>query len=524
MSKYKITSLSSVQNELKEYCQHHEVEIIQHYCRDHKVLACSSCVASDHRACKNDYIPEVSRNYNNSKEFKAVLQSLQIIQTNCQKMMIKSKENQTKIAQNESKVRQEIKKLCREIRDRIDQWEKELENEAAELLKIEHSKTDSIGNECKKIESQITILQDDLKALQASNRNNELFVRVKKSEIDLQNYSTAMSEMAENTLINDVMLITHAPIQKILKVDTCLGEVVSKESSNTQIETIEPIKLVTEEPKKVGALYDRLSATFSGQINIKMLSDKTTYNITGIAIIGTDLLAVADFINSKIKTVDAKQHKVLSSLKLSSGPWDLARLPEDELAVTLPDEHIIQIVSTSGVPSTVKQIKVGGYCYGLAYSDEKLVVTLHTFPANVQTITMDGTVLQTIKFDTFGKGLFVFPWYVTINEMTKQIYISDSDKKDIKCVDWNGEVEGVYTEPKLSCTYGLASLVDGTIIVSSYNNNTLHLVSSDFKKGRVLLQYKDGIRDPRCLAVNWDQRKLYIGCYQNVNIQVYDLK
>ncbi|XP_053385297.1 uncharacterized protein LOC128550374 [Mercenaria mercenaria] len=521
MPKSKQSSSSSVKQDLKEYCKHHKVEVIQYFCRDHNVLACSSCVASDHRTCKNDYIPEASRNYENSQEYKSTLHILKTIDENCTRIALKTEENKMRIVQNQTTIRAEIKKLCQEVRVLIDKWEKDLDRQAADLLDKERTKNDSAVDECYKISSQIKAINEDLKPLQESHKNNELFIRVKKSEMDLQTYTAAVRKMAESNIICDVQFKPNASIRNMLKIEKSLGELVCTQIEESLPEVIEEEK---KDSKRKGGLYDSLTATFSGKIDIKMATDKKAYNVTGIAVIVTDQLAVADFINNKIKIVDTKQQKVVGNAKLSSGPWDVALLPGDQLAVTLPDEHKIHVLSTTGGLSQIRQMKVGGYCYGLAYSDEKLVVTLHTFPAKVQVLTMEGEVLRTIKFDEAGKSLFVFPWYVTLSKTNKQVYISDADKKDVKCLDMEGEVKSVYKDSKLSCTYGLVALEDGTIMVCSYNSNTIHLVSSDFNKGRIMIQNKDGIQDPRCLAVDWEQRKLYVGCYQNVNLQVYDLK
>ncbi|XP_045195029.2 E3 ubiquitin-protein ligase TRIM71-like [Mercenaria mercenaria] len=53
-------------HDLTEQCQQHEGKVIEYFCHDHNILGCCACITIDHRNCKADYIPDLSKNFGTS--------------------------------------------------------------------------------------------------------------------------------------------------------------------------------------------------------------------------------------------------------------------------------------------------------------------------------------------------------------------------------------------------------------------------------------------------------------------------
>lgn len=100
-------------------------------------------------------------------------------------------------------------------------------------------------------------------------------------------------------------------------------------------------------------------------VDVKTPQDKNDCWITGIALQPPGILLLVDCSNHCIKSADRSTYNILYYLPLMSGPWDITTLGFNEAAVTLPDQQIIQIISTIGGLFPVRNFKVNGQCRGI---------------------------------------------------------------------------------------------------------------------------------------------------------------
>lgn len=290
----------------------------------------------------------------------------------------------------------------------------------------------------------------------------------------------------------------------------------------TAIKPANTTEVMKAKPK---TMHGSITANLSGTINVA--SDELICDAMYMSMIGDDKLAIADHNNKAIKIVDLRHQRVVADIKLPY-LWDIVLLDDEEqLAVTLPTKHVIQFLSISDDRlSKVRQLKVEGMCVGLAYYHHNLLVTFTGARGKIQIMTLEGNVLVTILATPFGESVFNSPYYIAVDQQNRCIYASDWQKEynRITRMSLGGEVTGVYKDRTLNHPSGMVVLVDGSLLVCSQRTNTIPLISSDLINSRPLLQEKDEVKDPNCVALNREQNKLYVGNHHSDYIQVYDLK
>ncbi|XP_045190079.2 uncharacterized protein LOC123547219 [Mercenaria mercenaria] len=683
----------SVAHDLVEPCSKHQGEIIKYYCHDHAFLGCSPCITINHRACKVDYIPDISENFVAYKEYANLLHSLKTLFNSCKEIAVTTKENKREIKKCQNAVREQIGSFKQHINHTLDKWEMELNQEIEQTFGKESTKVESVETECNEVSTEVQKMQNDIETLHKTSKLNELFVKVKKNENNLKKYAGLIDQMQEKNTVSDVTFEPNLAIERMLLEETSLGQLIlqldvgseclsksakeepykhkepaterkhesldrqaggqntntkkvsDKESISQKQQTImtevkgqknsranvddnitatqsgkikryaelvdqmqekNTVSDVTFEPnlakermlledtslgqliqqqygggrclsttakeqpykhlkepvterkhenldrqadgqntntKKVsdkqcvsqkqqtvmtevkgqknrGAdVYENITATQSSKINIKTEQDSKDCYIRGMTIISKDRLAIADNGNSSIKIVDTKQSRILSDMKLNSPPWDVVLLPADELAVTIPWNYMIQVLSISDQLSTKRQIKVKGNCYGLSYFNQNFVVTF-SFPAKVEILTVQGDILMTLMNDQSFQLLN----HVAVDDSKNLIYVSDSyySSNRIACLSLNGEVTGIYEDSKLYSPRGLAVLEDGSLLVAS-ESSKICLVSSDFITSR-FLQKTVGLNRPESVALDREQKKLYVSSWNNNFLLICKLK
>ncbi|XP_053376488.1 tripartite motif-containing protein 2-like [Mercenaria mercenaria] len=527
MPKSQNSSTQTSPKDLTETCQHHHGKVIEYFCKDHKTLGCSPCMTINHRNCKIDYIPDVSSNYIASPQYQSLLQTLQSLHENVKEITKSIKGNKKLIQENQDKVKADIQKFRQEINTTLDEWEAQINKEVESLFSREHQRTDSILAQCHEMTGKIETQQKTFKTLEKDKKCNMIFIHGKKKEESVKVDKKIKQKLKQEAKANNYVFQPNLAIKSLLKTETNLGTLLafnSDEESKTK-----KMQDQAEDDKTSLSTHFQLrpkhhenvsssdiSVTLLDQINVKTISDVFDCSIRGLAVIDTDRLAVADYLNGSIKIIDVKQKTIVSELKMPSYPWDVTVLQGDQLAVTLPSKSLIQIFSCFDALSKVRQIKVNEACYGLAFIERSLIVEMKN--GKVKIINLSGVVLKTLECGELGDTS-----YVTACLNHRCIYASCGSS--VTRFNMSGEAVGRYTHESLKRLSGLAVLEDGSILVCDHGNSSIHLISGNMKSSRTVLRETDKRMNPGCMALDSEEKKLYIGSINECNyINVYNLK
>lgn len=196
---------------------------------------------------------------------------------------------------------------------------------------------------------------------------------------------------------------------------------------------------------------------------------------------------------------------------LSSKPWDIALVSDKEVAVSLPAECRIQIISINGDYLTqTRSIPTDEPCFGICYTDGKfLTVTYDGDPPNLKILSPTGQELTYVCVDDDGFTLFSKPLYVTCTHKADQIWVSDDRLGCIVSLKETGELNFNYSAIDLGNAGGIALDQEGNKYVCGTTSNSVHVISPCGKRVKVLVT-GESISYPRAVAFEPREKKLLV--------------
>ncbi|XP_060568473.1 uncharacterized protein LOC132727043 [Ruditapes philippinarum] len=481
------TSIHTGQSDvLTTPCLKHPQEMIKFYCNDHKKLLCSVCVTLEHQAtsCKVDYIPDISGDIIDSKQYQDILKTLNHTSDQFQQMVEDVKNMTNKSNSSLKDALAAIKKFRQEINQRLDELERQAEDAAKGIEQENNKHLKAAETTYEDITKSLKTSSDNIKQLNTSKQANKLFMELKLAEKTIQNVEGKTQQLLSydikehNFRSNDVIL-------NFLKTEKSLGT-LSHKTFHKECQSVQIKSRQTSHARK---------------ISVETSKDEYICYITGMTLLTPGLLIITDYNNDAVKMVDISSQSVSDQLQLDDIPWDITTVTSTELAVTLPDKQTIQFISISSNKLIKKHtVKVDGECYGISCYQGKLVVSFLN-PAKLQIFDMNGTILTTID----GKNIFKYPWYITCNRSS--IYVSDWDMKTVTRLNWQGDVIGSYSG--MSDPRGMSLSDDGTVFVCDWERNVIEEISGDCSTGKVVLQ---DLKRPWAVCWCGETKKLYYSC------------
>jgi DNA-binding beta-propeller fold protein YncE len=210
------------------------------------------------------------------------------------------------------------------------------------------------------------------------------------------------------------------------------------------------------------------------------------------------------------------------TIDLPPEPWAVAKVDNYKAVITFPELGIIRLItfSKSMTVTNTEDIKIGESCRGVAYSNNKLIVSYTDKLATVKILDMSGKVLKIFDKDQHENRLFSDPYHLTISADNTVIYVSDLRKNCVLGLTFDGKVKAIYNDDQLNLPYQVTVDRSGAVFVCGHLSNNIHQLSADLTKVKILLDIEQGIYGPEGVAYCQDKNRLYV---HNGNIKVYDL-
>jgi hypothetical protein len=432
------------------------------------------------------------RNDNNGE--KALPEELELLIDRCKNIENTTIQNMKKVEQSHAAVTADIKKYRKQINNVLDLWEKEALEQVNNIMSGDIANLNTVLKNCVQLAEEI------------------LTVSEKVSEYKTKLLEVNVIEIEAKNTYREYNFINNDKISSLLKMESQIGEVK-----------------ITHE---VAGLYNNLKGfdkfvpTLLEEINVKADKDSFDCDITGMAMVGTNRLVVADADNKSVKSIDTRLNKITSHLTFMSGPWDLTMVHRGQVAVTIPSEKLIQFVSIANGLVMDRHMKVNGECHGIAYSQERLIVGFRG-SGRLQIIDMKGNVLKTISKFMFKAKLHTFDWpdYVAVSKDDNSIYVSDWHRNTVTRLTWKGEVTAVYKDNLGTKMAGVAVASDGSVFACKRTSHSIVKLNPNLSINDIILEEKHGLKYPWSLCFCDEENKLYVDNNRNSNtVAVFELR
>lgn len=471
-----------------EPCQIHQTEVIKFFCPTHDAVGCNDCMTLDHRTCSIKYIPDICAG---SREFKTTLQEVaKAIEE--EKDIIKSA--QAAKAGNKTGIEGAILE--------VEIFQKKLND------KIEHLKRTMIQEAQTERSSRDTHLDQILKT-------------VLQDSTELKRIQSTMSE--GQTKLADARAFTTLK-QAQAKLKALKSQSFEKDLSGNKIKCIfQPNKVLKKALSSIDGLGKLIMLTDLGPLIpknhfiVRTETDTTQCHITGCAFISASRLILADYNNKKLKILDIDRQSVVEEKTLGTEPFDIAILPQNQVAVSLPFKEKIQILSNTSKLTKFRSIPVKRNCCGMVYHQDLLYVVCRQ-PNSLLVLDMQIGVQRDVTLQAAMNVTFQNPLHIAGSHDGQHLYISDWKSNFVASITLQGKVTGVYKNDEMKYPRGLLVMPGGSLLVCCGSSGTIHHVSSDLKKG---LTKNKKVTLATSICYQPDKQTIFVGSQNCDHIKVF---
>ncbi|XP_053389706.1 uncharacterized protein LOC128552689 [Mercenaria mercenaria] len=238
--------------------------------------------------------------------------------------------------------------------------------------------------------------------------------------------------------------------------------------------------------------------------------EEANADIGHICTIPPDKLALTDKNNNCLKLIDIRNGRITACIQLSSIPGSLAVLPQDNLAVGLPDDCLIQLFSINPELKKGRSIRVNDACCSITYVNDMLFAFFYT--RHIEAYNLKGEILETLTLDPEIHDLCSYCFNVSVCPNKTSFYISDMEKYLLFRINLKGKVIAMYKYNDLFEPEQILATSDGSLLVCNSAKNTVLHMKADLTRPRVILGRSDNVINPKAICYWQEENIIIISC------------
>lgn len=513
-------------------CTIHGHKKIKYFCEDHQEVCCSVCVNVLHRGCERImFIKDEIHGGWSSKICEETITALDAISNSFRYIQDYNESIRQKLNTEVLEFRKRRDEFRARILRLLDDFEKSSEKLVNRFIKICSGEIECTLDICRNVLRETETNSEILEKVIKSSSMDETFIATQKVLLQREKYGVALSDAIRRSKDVSIELIpatnieTMEDLKKVAEVQFISEAVQLPESVISAVSKIPKSELrsprTTRDARSESCSSLKNPASFIGKFNVRLPEDKETCENVGAVFLTDGRVAIVDMKNCKLKVFDIKFTKACA-LQLSSEPRDVAVISPQEVAVSLPDESKIQIISTGKKIKATRSILTNLPCYGITCHNQELIVLCDDgFSTKaIQMIDLEGNVLKTLTMNKSGRELLKNPWNITTSVDGQQICVTDKGR--LVNFDVKGNILFEYAESELENARGLSLDDSGRIYVCGTSSNNVHQVSADGKRLSIILTEEE-VTAPQAVCYQFGKRYLLLTCAGNDNIFMYKL-
>ncbi|KAK3588883.1 hypothetical protein CHS0354_025866 [Potamilus streckersoni] len=528
-------------------CTNHGDKEYEFFCSDHGKVLCATCLEEGHKACTNCkeinvHAKEVIKEQKPDK----VLNKMKELEKHLKDVSKKKRQTMLDFEANIKKVLNEISTLKQKINSVIDDLERRV---SEERKKVSEWQSMRILEEDKNIQSVIAAVKNSCKQLEAISKygsETQVCVVLHKMEKQLLAYQSKAMTCSEILKINidinipdciresSMVSVTDLSCNvlenlKILPLPYDITQFIANEKSTKHRHTRDN---ETDDKHIHRKDRDRDSGRESKGRDIVKVEEFQVHrpeNAEAPAYIAVDCLpddkiVFLDMANSRCCLYDSR-NQYLSEYKLSSDPRRMCVFAKNEIAITLPEQSMIQFLLIGDTITSKRTISVTRCCTAIASLKSKNLVFAgyHQDSYHWGVLTKNG----------HEKSCFYIPrqnqssngTYLTLNSKRTRVYISCPGNNAVYCFDLDGIKHFEYTSENLNKPADMAIDNEENLFIVGYYSCNIHQLSQD---GLVLKVITDGIPQcPMSICFKPSGKQLLLTNHDDVNLDtcyVYQLQ
>ncbi|XP_053396144.1 uncharacterized protein LOC128556158 [Mercenaria mercenaria] len=482
------TNLPSVPTEI---CTIHEIKILDMYCGNHDVVGCTSCMALHHRNCTD----------------------VQLVSDVVKTMFKKTDADEAHLKLREKNMAMEKIKTSRE----------------ALLEELNKSKTDAV-NELKAFRAEMeTMLQkmekESIREVdkEYQTMNAMLLEEIKESETQI----IGLERVADNIKQSDgnvaQQFVSIKTAQKIIaQTDAIMNSFDAHTHAKVSFAADENVLGFLQKLKTLGSVnrYTAYTVKATREMNIRAQSDKSTCTVYGSCLTQGGKLLLPDNSNAKLKRVDIRKLSVEDYCGLPCSPVGVCCIGNQEAVVTL-DNSTIQFVSLGNQMKLTHNIKLDHSCFGIAYRDNKLLITDNGTSLYIHNIA--GTLLQTISKDSSGNYLFTMCRQIAFSDSGNKIYVGDK-QNNVVTLNRHGEHCSNFIDSDLVNGRGVCTDRKGNVFVCALESKNVMQIRQNGQKVGIVVKPSDGLIRPWSITFSPEMKTLFVTEFKNDTVKVFELQ
>lgn len=240
------------------------------------------------------------------------------------------------------------------------------------------------------------------------------------------------------------------------------------------------------------------------------VEDRKVY-ITGMSPVSNTFIVYVDNANRLVNLVDTQLNMTISSLEVTSAPWDVTTVTDSKIAVTLPFEKKILLISIiKGQLYKDKTIDVHGSCRGIVCLDDKLCVSFVGAKGLVQIINLDGAVLENL-LQVKGDIQLRAPAHLAHCSKSNTLYICDIHTKILTTVNlYTKEIKNFNVGNFIGFIGGIAVDEDEKAYVTDWASDQVYKVDVGLKEIGSSMLIGGELKCPRSIAYCQDEQKMFV--------------
>jgi hypothetical protein len=404
-----------IDESLSETCSHHEGETIKYYCKSHETIGCNSCMIIHHKPCPEICtLTYIAKDVELSPAYKEFCTRMETTKTNLEDQIKTARANIAISRSCRETALSEIKKLQQKINMQFELQKQELAKEAEEKEDTQARKLKEVEDSANDTKNVLANMKEDFQILEETKQSKQLFIALKKNQEKLKTLEEKVANIQKENNVDKYCFIPNKFLTSMLKNVNALGELY------VQGET------VSEDDLK----------SFYGNY--------PEYGMPRGCPISNENVIMLDTIYNRIRLYAVDEETLVTEKELTSCPWDITAIDEDQFALTLPNENKIIFMSVEDEEIIEDhEISVGARCEGIHFAEDKLYVACSK-PAQVLTLNTTGTIIKCDTKYQAGEQLFQQPAYISFHDEKQLICFSDRKASCIVTMATDGKVQNVF--------------------------------------------------------------------------------